>query len=374
MVLAGIKVNMKKILILFCMILVPAISFSAVLPPWSVTTTGNTSKAYMRGSIQITTPTARIILEDGTTVYQVIPASNTFTGQNVMVGSTTLSYVNTATTTVNNLLYVNGYTVLTATDTSKWYQNIDANGVIWTSTYSVVMSSGGGGGGGSPDFSPIHRWKFDEGSGGTATDEVASKTLTLGGGSVWQAGGYDGTGYCVDVSASNSWIEGADSDDYGIDAVGDYTLSMWVYFKDNTIFAGERGWCGFGTNAYANSGSYLQATIFPMTYLYPYTYMNAIQYYDFGIYNTAYAKDWFFVALTYKSDHTLNIYFAQKGNTLQTIVSKPATHASVSFSTLKMILGAYNNSGASQINGYIDMFRMYNKILTQGELSTVMGL
>ncbi len=102
---------------------------------------------------------------------------------------------------------------------------------------------------------PVHKWDFEENTGVTATDSIASATLTLHPtDSNWQAGhvGF-GIGF---AGVGNSWIDGTDV----FDALrtGPFSLSLWVnafsLVTTRVLFFNGTGFDGSGAYLVLDTG------------------------------------------------------------------------------------------------------------------------
>jgi hypothetical protein len=79
---------------------------------------------------------------------------------------------------------------------------------------------------------PLTWWKFDEGSGTTAGDSSGKGHNGVISGATWKAGGWDGSGYCLEFNGVSGEVTDADAGDYlnGLDGL---TVSAWV--KSNIV-------------------------------------------------------------------------------------------------------------------------------------------
>jgi hypothetical protein len=74
---------------------------------------------------------------------------------------------------------------------------------------------------------PLIWWKFNEGSGTTAGDSSGKGHNGVISGATWKAGGWDGSGYCLEFNGVSGEVTDADAGDYlnGLDGL---TVSAWV--------------------------------------------------------------------------------------------------------------------------------------------------
>ncbi len=209
-------------------------------------------------------------------------------------------------------------------------------------------------------------WKFDEGSGTTASDSAGSHNGSLQGSPQWTIGKIGGG---IDFNGVSGYIEIADDD--SLTPSSEITIAFWLYNrggKDAGIF--KYAACAGGPGSPGRSRAY-NIILRSATSLLQFTIFSAVDVYD-NLYsdNTIETNGWHHIATTFDQGQA-KIYVDGVPNG-----SKTMSVSSIMNDDNPLIFGGYWNycetgTFAQRLNGILDDVRIYNKALSSEEINEI---
>lgn len=199
----------------------------------------------------------------------------------------------------------------------------------------------------------IARWKFDDGTGNTAKDSVGNAHPgSIGGTANWVAGqvggalDFDGATNYVDIQGENPIITGT------------FSLTMWVYARDIPTIAKDYR-MPLSNDSWIDGAIHVH--IWPETSVFRIDTKNGT---DISSNKVIEADQWYYVAGTLDAAGESKIY-------IDGILDNNANGDSKEYFIGPANIGAYQNS-SRYFNGMIDDVRIYNHILSEAEIQSIM--
>ncbi len=266
--------------------------------------------------------------------------------------------VNT-TSSGNYYTYVSGgsWDLTTLFESDKYADKAVNDGDAYPGVYSLRTSA-------SPltpgirDKGLVGYWKFDEGSGSTASDSSGSGNVgTFGSGVTWIDGkvnkalAFNGSGGVVAPDASTLRLP------------NDFTIIAWFNLAappgaaDSRPIVGKLG-TGFPLN-------YVLSVAYDPIRIYPSVYSSGGQAYSFTSNATINLNTWYFVALTRTTTDSGKLY-------LNGLLDKTGTFPSGTLAVNNDLLRIGESGGFVRYwNGLIDDVRIYNRALSAAEIAAI---
>ena len=230
----------------------------------------------------------------------------------------------------------------------------------------------------SPSDPNLKVWyKFDEGSGTTLIDSVASRNAII---SDWGSGktgngyitGHDGTGFAYNFNgAVSGYLSHANGAGLAMPGGNKQTVAFWFKGNDNIVSSENYPSAAF----YANSGTYNYIDTHWNPYLNPNTMASTVLASALGNYHdqtymlpgSAIKGSWHHLAMVKDAvAGTLTVY-------LDSVPQNPVTGMSLPITaSTGLFIGSYDDGGGCW-NGAIDDFRVYDRPLTQAEIAGLMS-
>jgi Concanavalin A-like lectin/glucanases superfamily/Domain of unknown function (DUF2341)/Fibrillar collagen C-terminal domain/Fibrinogen beta and gamma chains, C-terminal globular domain len=213
-----------------------------------------------------------------------------------------------------------------------------------------------GGMGSSIDTGPILDMDFDQFVGGVYLDRSGNghHTSSISSDPVWKSSVNCKDGRCVDFDASSDWvIIPADST---FDFTGDYTLEAWI--KTNSVAGANQGIMGkFSSNGWGLQLKYDKANF------------GSHSCSNFDSTTSLQIDTWYHIVGIFKFSADDELYVNGRLDSTGNLAGGGSSPGNCNDNTSDVVIGTYRTSTTEEFNGIIDQVKIYDRALTQAEVS-----